>query len=341
MKIIITLFLLSFSNFFFCQLDKSGKKKCYEGNLKNGQKYIEWQCGKTPGVVDCNVKIDFDERSKTYISASGGKPYTGKCETCYENGMRERFITFLNGKENGTDTTKYISGCPMVIRTHIEGFENGKWMYFYDSTNIVAWEMNYLVGQKHGKFAYFNSIGDTTLLENYAYDQLNGYKRIFYSNGKVKRSIHYTKGIIDGPFISYNKEGKMTEKLSYKVGKKDGLLTYYYDDGTLLKTENWLNDVKHGPFKTFYYQGFLQTLENYKKGIKDGWFEEYFPNKKLRVRSLYKKGVLLEEHEFNEKGKEIRTFPEVEKVETQAEDDEIQLEEDNSKKKNKRKKVKE
>jgi antitoxin component YwqK of YwqJK toxin-antitoxin module len=341
MKIIITLLLLSFINFFFCQLDNSGKKKCYEGNLKNGQKYIEWQCGKTPGVVDCNVKIDFDERSKTYISASGGKPYTGKCETCYENGMRERFITFLNGKENGTDTTKYISGCPMVIRTHIEGFENGKWMYFYDSTNIVAWEMNYLVGQKHGKFAYFNSIGDTTLLENYAYDQLHGYKRIFYSNGKVKRSIHYTKGIIDGPFISYNKDGKMTEKLSYKVGEKDGLLTYYYDDGTLLKTENWLNDVKHGPFKTFYYQGFLQTLENYKKGIKDGWFEEYFPNKKLRVRSLFKKGVLIEEHEFNEKGKEIRTFPEVEKVETQAEDDEIQLEEDNSKKKNKRKKVKE
>ena len=333
MKIIITIFLLIFTNFFFCQLDKSGKKKCYEGNLKNGQKYIEWQCGKTPGVVDCNAKIDFDERSKTYISASGGKPYTGKCETCYQNGMRERFMTFLNGKENGTDTTKYISGCPMVIRTHIEGFENGKWMYFYDSTNIVAWEMNYLVGQKHGKFAYFNSLGDTTLLENYAYDQLHGDKRIFYSNGKVKRSIHYTKGIIDGTFISYNKDGKMTEKLNYKVGKKDGLLTYYYDDGTLLKTENWLNDVKHGPFKTFYYQGFLQTLENYKKGIKDGWFEEYFPNKKLRIRSLYKKGVLLEEHEFNEKGKEIRTFPEVEKVETQAEDDEIQLEEDNSKKK--------
>ena len=341
MKIIITFFLLCFSSLILSQLDKSGKKKCYEGNIKNGQKYIEWQCGKTPGVVDCNAKIDFDERSKTYISASGGKPYTGKCETCYENGMRERFMTFLNGKENGTDTTKYISGCSMVVRTHIEGFENGKWMYFYDSTNIIAWEMNYLVGQKHGKFAYFNSLGDTTLLENYAYDQLHGDKRIFYSNGKVKRSIHYTKGIIDGTFTSYNKDGKMTEKLNYKVGKKDGLLTYYYDDGTLLKTENWLNDVKHGPFKTFYYQGFLQTLENYKKGIKDGWFEEYFPNKKLRIRSLFKKGVLLEEHEFNEKGKEIRTFPEVEKVETQAEDDEIQLEEDKSKKKNIRKKVKE
>ncbi len=329
MKLILTFFILIFTSQILSQVEKSNKKKCFEGNLKNGQKYIEWQCGKTPGVVDCNAKIDFDERSKTYISASGGKPYTGKCETCYENGIRERFITFLNGKENGTDTTKYISGCPMVIRTHIEGFENGKWTYFYDSTNLVAWEMNYLVGQKHGKFVYFNSVGDTK----------GGFSLyIKTSNGKVKRSIHYTKGIIDGSFLSYNKDGKIIEKLSYKNGKKDGLLTYFYDDGTLLKTENWLSDVKHGPFKTFYYQGFLQTLENYKKGIKDGWFEEYFPNKKLRIRSLYKKGVLLEEHEFNEKGKEIRTFPEVEKVETQAEDDDIQLEEDTSKKKKKRKK---
>lgn len=339
MKNFILYILILISLPIFSQLQKGGKK-CYEGHLKNGQKYIEWQCGKTPGVVDCNAKIEFDERSKTFVSASGGKPYTGQCETCYENGMRERFITFINGKENGTDTTKYMSGCPMVVRTHIEGFENGKWTYFYDSTNITAWEMNYLVGQKHGKFVYFNPKGDTTLLENYAYDQLHGDKRIFFTNGKVKRSIHYTKGNIDGNFTSYNKEGKITEKLTYKNGKKDGMLTYYYDDGTLLKTEYWLNDVKNGPFTTYYYQGFVQTLENYKKGIKDGWFEEYHPNRKLKIRSLYKKGILLEEHEFNEKGKEIRTFPEVQKEESKSEDDEIQLEEDKSKKKKKDKKKK-
>ncbi len=340
MKLLTTLLFLFVSYLFYGQIEKR-EKKCYEGSIKNGQKYIEWQCGKTPGVVDCNAKIEFDERSKTFVSASGGKPYTGKCETCYENGMRERFITFLNGKENGTDTTKYISGCPMVVRTHVEGFENGKWTYYYDSTNITAWEMNYLVGQKHGKFVYFNPIGDSTLFENYAYDQLNGEKRIFYSTGKIKRSIHYTKGNMDGSFISYNKEGKITEKLTYKNGKKDGMLSYYYDDGTLLKTEYWLNDIKNGPFTSYYYQGFVQTLENYKKGIKDGWFEEYFPNRKLRIRSLYKKGTLLEEHEFNEKGKEIRTFPEVKKEETKSEDDEIELEEEKPKRKKKQKKDKE
>ena len=334
MKNKLLLFTLIFSQFSFGQIQKI-KTKCYENNLKNGQKYIEWQCGKTPGVVDCNAKIEFDERSKTFISAAGGKPYTGKCETCYENGIRERFITFINGKENGTDTTKYISGCPMVVRTHVEGFENGTWTYYYDSTNITAWEMNYLIGQKHGKFVYFNPNGDTTLYENYFHDQLNGDKRIFYNNGKIKRSIQYSKGNFNGSFTSYNKEGKITEKLSYKNGKKDGMLTYYYDDGTLLKTEYWLNDIIYDlPFQN-------NLLENYKKGIKDGWFEEYYPNRKLKIRSLYKKGILIEEHEFNEKGKEIRTFPEVKKEEVKSEDDDIQLEEEKSKKKKKEKNKKE
>ena len=330
-------FYLLFIHFFTSGQPQKGEKKCYEDKLNNGQKYIEWQCGKTPGVVDCNAKIEFDERSKTFISSAGGKPYTGKCETCYENGIRERFITFQNGKEVGTDTTKYISGCPMVIRTHVEGFENGKWTYYYDSTNMMAWEMNYLVGQKHGKFLYFNRKGDTTLFENYLHDQLNGYKRIFYNSGKIKRSINYSKGNLDGYFISYNKEGKIIEKLSYKNGKKDGMLSYYYDDGTLLRTEYWLTDIKNGPFTSYYYQGFVQTLETYKKGVKDGWFEEYYPNRKLKIRSLFKKGLLIEEHEFNEKGKEIRTFPEIKKEESKSEDDEIQLEEDKSKKKKKAK----
>jgi hypothetical protein len=37
---------------------------------------------------------------------------------------------------------------------------------------------------------------------------------------------------------------------------------------------------------------------------------------RLKLKSIYKKGEIIEEHEFNEKGKEIRTFPEIIKEET-------------------------
>jgi antitoxin component YwqK of YwqJK toxin-antitoxin module len=338
MKIIL-LFFLILSLKVFSQIKQPQKSKCYEKNEASAR-YTSWECGKSPGIVDCNNKIEYDDRNKIFLSSSGGKPYTGMCETCFEIGIRERKITFLNGKEHGTDTTKYFSGCPMVIRNHIEGFENGAWTYYYDSTNILAWEMNYLVGQKHGKHIYFTKDGDTTLFEKYKNDKLHGSKRAYYKNGKIHRITTYENGIMNGPLISYNKEGKMLEKLNYKLGKKDGLLTYYYDDGILLKTESWSNDIKNGAFTTYFYQGFVQSLENYKKGIKEGWFEEYFPNKRMKIRSLYKKGVLIEEHEFNEKGKEIRTFPEVIK-EKETEDDDIEQELDNGKKKKKKKKEKE
>ena len=334
LKPLIIFLLLVLSDNLFSQIEKS---KCYEIGNKQ-RKYTEWECGKTAGIVDCNEKIDFDDRTKTFLSMSGGKPYTGMCETCFENGVRERKITFINGKEHGVDTTKYISGCPMVVRNHINGFENGTWTYFYDSTTIIAWEMNFLLGQKHGKHVYFNRQGDTTLLENYKNNQLHGVKRTFYKGGKIHKHVNYHNGIINGVFYSYNKEGKTLEKLNYKMGKKDGSFTYYYDDGVLLKIENWTNDIKNGSFTTYYYQGFVQSLENYKKGIKEGWFEEYSPNKRMKIRSLFKKGVLIEEHEFNEKGKEIRTFPEVIK-EKENEDDDIEdeLEKDNKKKKKKKK----
>lgn len=333
-RLVILYFLLPIS--IYSQLSRIEKTKCYEIGNKQ-RKYTEWECGKTPGIVDCNDKIDFDERSKTFLSMSGGKPYTGMCETCFENGIRERKITFINGKEHGIDTTKYISGCPMVIRNHINGFENGTWTYFYDSTTTLAWEMNYLLGQKHGKHVYFNKLGDTTLLENYKNDQFQGVKRTFYKGGKIHKHVIYSNGIINGPFYSYNKDGKTLEKLNYKMGKKDGVFTYYYDDGALMKTENWTNDIKNGTFTTYYYQGFIMSIENYKKGIKEGWFEEYHTNKRMKIRSLYKKGKLIEEHEFNEKGKEIRTYPEIIK-EKENEDDDIdqELEKDPKKKKKKK-----
>ena len=110
---------------------------------------------------------------------------------------------------------------------------------------------------------------------------------------------------------------------------------YYYDDGKLLKLENWTNDVKNGSFTTYYYQGLIQNLENYKNGIKHGLFEVYFPTGKIKMRSNYKKGKLVLEIEYNEKGKEIRRFPELQIEENQTEDDEIELKENSKNKKKK------
>lgn len=306
--------------------DANGKRI----NLTQQQRrYAEWECGKLAGVIDCNQELSFDEETNTVIRKATdntnltgvGKPFTGMCEMCHMNGTLQRRVSFVNGKENGLDTSFYESGCPQVVRSHIQGVESGTWYFYYDSTKYLAWEMNYYLGEKHGKQIYFASNGDTTLWENYVNGVLDGTKRTYYVDSKIKREVNYKQGVFDGPFKIYNEQGVVIEEINYKMGKKDGEGKYYYDDGTLLKTENWLNGIKNGEFKIFYYQGQIQVSENYKKGIKEGWFEEFYPDSKTKRKALYKKDVLIEEHKYDEQGRETYSFGAP--TGNQAEDDEM------------------
>jgi antitoxin component YwqK of YwqJK toxin-antitoxin module len=292
------------------QIPQIQKKNCYDKlDSRKGQKYAEWECGKLAGVVDCNEKLTYDNDTKTILSGNAGAPFTGTCETCHLNGLLERRISFINGKENGIDTTFYKSGCPQVVRNHILGAESGQWFYFYDSTQTVAWENNYYLGSKHGKQLYLTKEGDTTRLEYYANGKLDGVKKSYYPESKLEKEVHYKDGIMDGPYFKYSRKGILLEELHFKQGKKDGELRYYYNDGKPLSIEHWSMDLKNGEFKTFFYDGKPQSTENYKKGIPVGWFEERFSNSKMKHSALYdKKGVLIEEHKFDEQGNETYTF---------------------------------
>ncbi|MES2590098.1 MAG: hypothetical protein V4622_14050 [Bacteroidota bacterium] len=276
-NILLIIALIISSCYTFSQIKgKPEQKKCNEKQVaRKGQRFADFECGKLAAVVDCNEKLDFDEGNNTLFSKGTGEPFSGTCETCHNNGILERKVSFVNGKENGTDTTYYETGCIMVVRNHIQGVQNGKWNFYHDTiVEILAWEMNYFAGEKHGKQIFLTKKGDTTLFENYQNGLLEGVKKKYYANGKIKTQTTYKKGLIDGEFINYNMEGIVLEKLNYKEGKKNGECSYFYTDGKLLKTENWLMDVKSGEFKTFYLHGPLQSLETWKKG--SGKEEEYF-----------------------------------------------------------------
>lgn len=317
-------------------IDVPKKEPCYKkAQERKGQRFTEWECGKIAGVVDCNEKLELDPATGTVLSSGSKKPFTGTCETCHMNGLLERRVTFVNGRANGVDTTTYPSGCPMVVRNHIQGVENGTWTYYFDSLGTVSWEENYAVGQKNGPQITYAKNGDTVKLETYASGVLNGPKILYHPNGMRRKVSVYVNGLLEGKFLVYNTDGKIIEELTYKEGKRNGILKYYYDDGTLLRTESWSMDVKNGEFKTLYYQGFIQATENYRKGLKEGWFEEFYPNQKPKRRVLYKKDVRVEEHVFDEQGRETYTFG-VAPPTAGNEDDEMPV--NNSKKKKKKEK---
>ena len=324
------------------------KDSCYfikdkTGKVVKSRRYAEWQCGKLAGVVDCGSRLDYDQESDiVYLnnqdmvnSAGADKPFTGTCESCHMNGVLARKITFVNGKENGIDTTYYESGCPQVIRSHIQGAESGQWLYMYDSTQYLAWEMNYYLGEKHGKHIFMKKNGDTTKWENYKNGRLDGMRRTYYPDSRIKKEVSYKEGILDGSFKIYNLEGVVIEEIKYKQGKKDEDAKYFYDDGKPLKIEHWNMGVKDGDFKIFFYQGHVQETETYRKGKKEGWFMVYYPDSKTKNKILYKKDELIEEHRYDAQGRETYSFGTSEDHE--AEDDEMPT---TKKKKKKRKKKK-
>lgn len=291
---------------FYAQVDVNRAEPCNKKSLdrKKNARYAVWECGKLAGSVDCNEKLDYEAGSNTYTSGMDNKPFTGVCETCHNNGLLEHRIHFVNGKESGVDTTFYESGCVMVIREHIDGLRNGKWVYYYDTvTQQLAWEMNYFMGEKHGRQIFFTEKGDTTLLENYVHGKLNGEKRTYFPHSKIEKIVHYKNGIIDGKFQVYNYKGNLLQETNYVMDKKNGEFKYFYDDGTLLKVEHWTLGVKDGEFKVFFYEGNVQTTEHYVKGVKEGWFEEFYSDQKPKSRILYKKEVIQQEQRFDERGR--------------------------------------
>jgi len=334
MKLITSIVLIFISITAFGQGDFNiggNAVPCYEkAKLENRKSIDGWACGKVAGMVDCNDQLELDDNSGLIVKKAidnmnlqgVGKPYSGGCESCHGNGLIARRINFVNGKENGIDTAFYASGCIQAIRSHIQGAESGQWLYYYDSTQQMAWEMNFYIGEKNGKHIYLKANGDTTKLENYKNGLLEGMRRTYFSGSRPFKEASYKNGLLAGTFKGYSPDGILLEEVNYKEGKKNGACKYFYDDGVLLKTENWTMDVKNGEFKMFYYQGHVQTLENFKNGVPFGKFEEYYPDQKLKRSALYdKKGVLLEEHKFDEIGNETYSFGAPTK--SQAEDDEL------------------
>ncbi|WP_107038238.1 toxin-antitoxin system YwqK family antitoxin [Brumimicrobium mesophilum] len=346
-KVAFTSLLIFTSAILFAQFDGVKRGPCFTKSVDRlGDEYAVWECDNRDAIVDCNEKLESEPGSNYVFNRENGEPYTGSCETCYPNGLRQMLINFRNGKAEGVDSTFYQSGCPQVVRNHIDGQENGSWTYFHDTSGLVAWNINYMYGQKEGKSIYFKQrkVGDekytfqlngverfveyavyendTTKIEYYKKGLLDGVRKEFGPNSKIKIEAHYKAGVFDGSFIEYNSEGSILQERLYEMGNKVGEWKYYYNDGNLLRTESWEDNVKEGAFKTFYIQGHIQSLETYKKGMKHGKFMERFPDDKLKREAYYKKDELIENHVYDEYGNEIETFG-ADKAKNKTEDDAV------------------
>lgn len=287
------------------------------------------QCRYLMMVRDCSgyVYSDFvnvgGRDEEIIFHSKSGKPFTGDCKVCYNNGMLKMHLDYVNGRLVGQDTIYYENGLINLITSHDadgSGKEHGTWK-FYREDGSLKWEKKYEMGLAQGEHRFYYPDSTLHKVEVYKNNQLHGKKQEFYPDQTVKKEIDYKNGKWNGKYITYSKDGKVISEQEYVNGIKNGPSSYYYDDGTLFYTENHDMGKRTGTFKRFYMNGKMWTVENYEKDLRSGEFEEYYDNEKntIKYKATYKKGQRTYEMYYDKFGGEVMSPEQIEAMKCEQE----------------------
>ncbi len=285
------------------QFEVLPQNKCYEKyDQRAASGFVINDCDQLKGVVDCNDKLDYNAEMDRVFSRNTGDAFTGKCQTCYYSGIRERLINFVNGKEHGVDTTYYETGCIKVVRNHNQGKETGVWTFFHDSTALEAWRMGFINGEKHGEHIYFSKKGDTLSQEFFKNGKLNGPRKVYFPKSELKEIANYNEGLLEGDNISYFQGGQVSKHLRFKLGQKQGKQEYFYANGQVMRVELYDKNLKNGEFNAYFIDGKIQALENWIRGMRHGYFRQYYTNGRLQSEILYDQDKVIVSRKYDEYG---------------------------------------
>ncbi len=117
-------------------------------------------------------------------------------------------------------------------------------------------------------------------------DTTDGFKKYYYSDGKLKTELTILKGKRNGLARTYYKNGKVNLEMNYVDGKREGLSKRYYEDGIIYQETNYKDDKIDGERKKYKENGSLLSVARFEKdqpclGLKeimlDGTAKDNFP----------------------------------------------------------------
>ncbi len=171
--------------------------------------------------------------------------------------------------------------------------------------------------EKHGKWTYFDRLGEIEEVRYYYRDVLHGEATLFYPNGKKRQEGFFKWNSQDSIYREWYETGKLKAEGSYMKNEPSGEWRYYYVDGRLKMVEEskgpdnyvwefYLPDSLHtqivkdgnGELVTYYSTGSVKEWYNYKDGLKDGSFEEFSIYGYMTLKGNFKDGEKDGEWEF-------------------------------------------
>ncbi|MDZ7845577.1 MAG: hypothetical protein U5L96_01670 [Owenweeksia sp.] len=207
-----------------------------------------------------------------------------------------------------TFTKYYYEGGAVSSEGYLrEGKPDGYWKSFYRNGNLKA-EGNRKNFDLHGTWTFYDKEGNKTVEityekdaknglrktfkdgvavkeENFVNDKLQGFTRMYYPTGELKREVPFVDGLEKGDGFEFNKEGRIITLLTYKAG----VLT---KKQRINRTDD--QDQKQGIWMDFYKNRKVKSEGPYVNGLKNGYWKFYQANGNLKRVEKWVMGVLQE-----------------------------------------------
>ncbi len=173
--------------------------------------------------------------------------------------------TFKHGEEIGTFTfyKPNSNGIPAASKTYTPGNDTLLLKFFNTKgTPIISGQT---IGKnKVGIWKYYRKNNPQQLVMTEAYNRgkLNGWKIIYFPNGKVMEKRHYKNGLRDGYRFIFAKSGQLLKAYQYVNDTLQGMSRFFDENGSLIVEGNYKDGKRNGPWK-FYTNGKLDSIQKF------------------------------------------------------------------------------
>ncbi|GAB4141556.1 MAG: hypothetical protein Fur0041_16770 [Bacteroidia bacterium] len=222
----------------------------------------------------------------------------------YRNGKVMVEAVYKMGKNNGDYREYSKDGKVTLHRIYKEDKLQKETFFDYNGKQLATYNTS-----KGCNVVEYHPNGEKLAEGEYADGLKVGEWKVYSANGGwMSSKENYFKGKLEGTRKEYYPNGKLKSELDFKNDLRYGLLKSYYQNG-VIKTQGWyINDEREGDWYEYTERGNVENHYYYVNDALHG-YQEYFDKKARKAEeAFYEEGSLWVRTRYDSTGREIYKY---------------------------------
>lgn len=259
------------------KLDIKNKQGEKTFSVKNKKAIVEFNNKKLVSIEHPNKKINIKNANEIEIIYQKDKKQK---KGIYKNGVYQG--VFIRNTDSTSIEVQFSKSGDTTSLTEV--FKNDK----------KRRTLNFFNNKRNGNYTVFYSKGTMKLQNTYDNGLIEGEKREWYKNGKLKSKCNFNKGKKEGlEIVNYENAQSMKLKTEYLNGKENGLRETWYPSAKRKSKISFRFGKLNGKCMIFHEGNKMKLRGNYKDDLRDGDFTVWDSKGKVVYSAVYKDGEII------------------------------------------------